>query len=312
LASTYGEALLLAAAGPYQLASGEMDRVLAQIRTLPPPQLTAFRPGPSSTHHWVVRCDADQGPTASAALEPNAPQRRWVNTGSIVEKLRRRKLAFESGAMSLAAMRALGPEGAALLARLIARWGDPPRRAGSREASEGTVGVCVGLANVTRYVRVAPSRPAAATDSMHDLRMHAWEVVNRCPGGLKLRSRAARQAVSVGELIGVREPGNASCTIGAVRWLSALTDASVECGVELLADSSRAVSVRPTIASFPTPQRDALVIESRGSERSLLTAPGMFSQLRELEIHDGVDSSCVRATRMIDRTARYERKGLQA
>ena len=62
--------------------------------------------------------------------------------------------------MSAAMKQSLGPEGLALLGRLVTLWGDPPKRAYRRNPGDSTVAICVGIKAVGHFVSFEPPSSA--------------------------------------------------------------------------------------------------------------------------------------------------------
>src|SRR5262249_38097183 len=136
----------------------------------------------------------------------------------------------------------------ALIEKLMALWGDPPRRGFRRDASDSSVAICLGLVAVRHFVAKEAADEAAQADAVHrGITMPLlsiedddgpdahpvleWEVVDEGAGGLKLRRGRPRQAVSVGELVGVRMLGRPRWIVGVVRWMSTDESGALEFGV---------------------------------------------------------------------------------
>ena len=331
IAEAYGECLLLALTDPYRLSPGELDRVLSQVRSVKAPvPLTQSKPPTAATAHFLVPCDTDKPPkpALSASDERHGAHWRLFDANPIVEKLRARKRALDTGHVSAAMKQAMGAEGALLLARLITLWGDPPKRTSRRDPMETSVAICVGLKAVSHYVTREPKiDPREEADKINRgitipllaiaqdgassaFPVNEWEVVNQSAGGLKVRRTApALQTVSVGELVGVKLVGRARWTVGMVRWITVLEEGGMEFGIQFLATAARPVAIRPTITSIGTEPKPALILNEalpwQGGE-SLIATSNTFSDLREFEIEDAEHLFNVRATNLHEKTARYE------
>ena len=328
---TYGEALLLSLTDPYRLSPGELDRVLAQLRSVKAPVVLgqsklASRP----TAHFLVPCDSDKAPKPALSASDDKGGKNWrlLDANPVVEKLRARKGAFDKGQVSAALKQSMGTDAAVLLPKLITLWGDPPKRASRRDPMETSVAICIGLRAVTHYVSLEPKiDPHAEADKIRQgitiplisiiqdenskaFPVNEWEVVNQSAGGLKVRRTApALQQVSVGEIIGVKLVGRARWTIGMVRWITVLEEGGLEFGVQFIASAARPASIRPTISSSEIDPKPALLLNEalpwRGGE-SLLVSANTFADLREFEVEDAERLFCVRATNLFEKTSRYE------
>jgi hypothetical protein len=136
-----------------------------------------------------------------------------------------------------------------------------------------------------------------------------WDVVNQSAGGLKVRRIGnAAQAITVGEVIGIKFMGKAHWTVGVVRWLTMLEEGGMEFGIQFLAPAARCVVVLPTIAAAAQPRPGLLLAEGDDLDEAdmLLTGPSTYSDLREFEIDDEGFVSRVRATTLIERTGRFD------
>jgi hypothetical protein len=326
----YAEALLLALSDPYRLVQGELDRVLAQARAWRGAVAIAqARPTTRPGGHFLVPCDTDRPPKPllSANDDTGGPNWRLIDANPIVDKLRAKKQAAETGNVSATTSKALGPDGLALLAKLITLWGDPPKRAHRRNPGESsTVAICVGLKAVSHFVSFEPRLDAAGEadalkrgitmplvalptdDASQPIPVFEWDVVNQSHGGLKVRRFAATpQPIAVGEVIGVKLTSRSRWTVGVARWITVFDEGGMEFGVQFLGSLARPIWVQPTIASAPQAKPGlALAYGDSGEPDSLLTQPGMFADLREFEVSEEGSTSVVRATSLIEKTSRFE------
>src|SRR5258706_6713557 len=324
----YAESLLVALTDPYRLSLGEIDRIVAQIRAARvPPSLSQSRPATPPAGHFLVPCDTDNPPKPplSASHDRGGATWRSLDANTLVDKLRTRKLAFESGNVSAATSKAMGPDGVALLSRLVTLWGDPPKRASRRDPMESSVAICIGLKAVGHYVALErPDTPAEADlirrgitipliavphdDASKAFPVNEWNVVNQSAGGLKVRRESpALQPVSVGEVVGVKLMGRPRWTIGVARWITVLEEGGLEFGIQFLAAAARSVSIQPTIAALSAQAKQALLLnEGNPAAEALLTTPNTFSDLREFEVQNEGEVSMVRATSLVEKTGRFE------
>lgn len=330
VADLYSEMLLLSLTDPYRLVQGEVDRILVLIRgNRNLATIGRTRPATRESAHFLVPCDTDRPPKpmGSAMDDAGGPNPRLFDANPLVDQLKKRKHAIETGNVSATMTKATGPDGLALLAKLIALWGDPPKRAYRRDPMDTSVAICAGLRAITHFVslepKVDPAREAEAIRSgitlplisvpddevSKSLQVSEWEVVNQSAGGLKVKRLGTNsQNIAVGEVLGIKLIGRARWTIGVVRWLTALDDGSMEFGIQFLAPAARTVSVTPTISAAGTVKIGLLMQETEQSAEaeSLLTPPATYSDLREFEIEEEGLVSCVRATSLIEKTARFE------
>jgi hypothetical protein len=330
IADLYVETLLVSLTDPYRLVPGDVDRVTQLLRSYRGnATLGQSRPATQPGAHFLVPADTDKPPKPllSANDDPGGPNWRLLDANPIVDKLRVRRKAIETGDVSLVSGKAAGPDMLMLLSKLIALWGDPPKRTSRRDPMDTSVAICAGMRAITHFLSVDLAASAASeTESIQKgitiplisvpedevskgMNVNEWEVVNQSAGGLKVRrSGSSAQAIAVGEVIGIKFMGRPNWTIGAIRWLTMLDDGGMEFGIQFLAPAARLVAVQPTISNAGQVRPGLLLADDDAfdSADSLLTTPATYSDLREFEIEDQGQVSRVRATSLIERTGRFE------
>ena len=327
LLDLYSEALLLALTDPYRLAPGECDKVLAQARSLRGlVTLAQARPATPTGGHFLVPCDTDKPPkpALSAHDETGGPHWRLLDANALVDKLRVKKNAVESGNVSATMRSTMGPDGLALLRKLITLWGDPPKRAHRRVPSDDTVALCVGLKAVMHFLAferqmdpeiqakalkegiTLPMMALPTDDGAQSIPVFEWRIVNQSDGGLKLRRDAATpQPLAVGEVVALKFAARPRWTIGVLRWVTAFDDGSMEFGVQYLAQSARGTWVQASNASTPQ-AKPGLLLDGEEPGDALVAPPGTFSELREYELVCGGQTLAVRSNGLIEKTNRFE------
>jgi cyclic-di-GMP-binding protein len=319
--------LLLSLTDPYRLAQGETDKVIAQLRAYRGlATLGQARPATPPGGHFLVPCDTDKPPKPLLSANDDKGGAHWrlLDANPIVDKLRMKKSAVESGNVSATMSKAMGPEGLALLAKLVTLWGDPPKRAARRDPTEGTVAICVGLKAVSHFVSLEPKLDLATEDEMlrrgitmpvyalamddasQPIPVFEWNVVNQSPGGIKVRRMGpTQQPIAVGEVVGIKSPGKAHWTIGVVRWITMFDEGGMEFGLQYLAPMARMVWVQPTTATSPQAKLGLLLGEGP-RPAGLITPPNTHAELREFEITEEGTVSCMRASTLVEKTGRFE------
>ncbi len=330
VADLYIEMLLLSLTDPYRLVQGEVERTVELLRVNRGyATLNTARPATNPIAHFIVPCDTDKPPKpfGPGMEDPGGPNARLLDANPVVDRLRQRKAAIDSGNVSATMSRMVSLESMQLLAKLIVLWGDPPKRAYRRDPMETSVAICAGLRSLAHFVsqepKVDPAAEAQAIqqgitiplitvpddDVSRGLQVSEWEVVNQSAGGLKVRrSGTTTQSIAVGEVVGIKFLGKGRWTIGVVRWVTMLEDGGMEFGIQFLAPAARTVAVTPTITSSGTVKVGLLLHESEQSEAadSLLTPPGTYADLREFEVEEDGAVVLVRATSLIEKTGRFE------
>ncbi|MGZ5101598.1 MAG: hypothetical protein ACXWGX_13390, partial [Usitatibacter sp.] len=155
----YCESLLLSLTDPYRLVQGDADKVLAQIRAQRGlVTLGQTRPATRPGGHFLVPCDTDKPPKPLLSANDDTGGANWrlLDANPVVDKLRMKKQAMDSGNVSATMSKMVGPDILALLDKLMVLWGDPPKRASRRDPMQTTVAICVGLRAIGHFVSVEP------------------------------------------------------------------------------------------------------------------------------------------------------------
>jgi cyclic-di-GMP-binding protein len=324
----YCEALLLALTDPYRLVPGEIDRIVAQIRAMRGlVTLGQARPGTRSGGHFLVPCDTDKPPkpALSASDDTGGPNWRLLDANPVVDKLRARKQAIDSGNVSATMSRSVSPDVLAQMGKLITLWGDPPKRAYRRDEMDTSVAICVGLKSVSHFISHEREPEAAAEgetirsgitvpliavpndEVSKSFPVFEWDVVNQSEGGVKVRRvEPTLQPIAVGEVVGIMFLGRTRWTIGVTRWITQLDEGGMEFGVQFLAPAARTVWVQPSMSASPQAKLGLVLDDEEAEEASLLTLPNLYEDLRVLELDEQGSTWTVRATSLIERTARFD------
>jgi len=326
-AEVYAEALLMSLTDPYKLTPGEADKIVAIMRPLRGlAMLGQARPATRPGGHFIAPCDLDKPPkpALSANDDGGGPNWRMLDANAIVDKLRQRVAAHETGQVSQTLSRATSPEALALMAKLATFWGDPPKRAHRREPMETTVAVCVGLKAVGHFVSTdAQADPGADSeairagitiplisipddDTSRQFPVREWDVVNLSAGGVKLRREAdSGQSLVVGDVVGLKFVTRRGWTVGMVRWITQFEEGGMEFGVQFLSTNAVTVWVQPQNSQAPQAKPGLLMDDDDGAQQ-LLTPPGLFADLRIYAVEANGDQLTVRATGLIEKTARFD------
>ena len=326
----YSETLFVALTDPYRLIPGDLDRIVQVIRGQRGSYtLGQARPATRPGGHFLVPCDQDKPPKPllSANDDPGGPNWRLLDANPMVDKLRARRQALETGNVSATTSKAMSPDMIVLMGKLVTLWGDPPKRASRRDPMDTTVAICAGMRAITHFVSIEPKtdpRKEQATiesgitiplvqvpddEVSKGMNVSEWDVVNQSAGGLKVRRiGAAAGSITVGEVLGIRFMGKAHWTVGVVRWLTMMDEGGMEFGIQFISPAAKCVAVQPTISAAGAVRAGLLLSEDEDFENAdiLLTALSTYSDLREFEIEEEGLVVRVRATSLIERTGRFE------
>jgi hypothetical protein len=155
---------------------------------------------------------------------------------------------------------------------------------------------------LTMPVRALPEDEAGRLIPIHE-----WAVLNASRGGLRLRREAETDyPVIIGEVVGVRAPGNVQWRIGVTRWITGLTDGATEFGVQFFANAVCAVWLWQ--AGKPAERKLGLLVAEgeHNSEEMLLAPPGTYAGAAGYELRGEGLRSRVRGTVLVEKNARFE------
>jgi hypothetical protein len=310
----YAEVLLLSLSDPYRLGTGQLQRVLDEVRLMSPVvKLHRMRVDGAVRGQYLVSCDTDRPPkpALSAQEETGGPNWRLLDPSPAVRHVQ----------AALQSQKALGPGGRALFEKVARLWVDPPKRTSRRDPTEGTAAICAGLQTVGQLISVEakadlmtqdaslrkgitmPLLAVLAEDDSGPLPVFEWEVLNQSAGGLRVRRNGGPQSVGVGEVLAIRLPGKPRWSIGAARWITLYDSGGMEFGLQFMAEDARTVWVRDW-GGLTRPGLFFMPYEDEPPK--LLAPPDTFADGKQFELeHDG-EKFLVKAVRVRERTSRFE------
>ncbi|HKY02842.1 MAG TPA: hypothetical protein VJM53_09850 [Burkholderiales bacterium] len=300
--SIYRDALLLAFTDPLKLMPGDVDRVLAWTARFGDLAVLGSaegkRDGPGL---FLIKPQRDLPGYALSKRQHPAPQPRdlVLDTLPLSEKLLDQLSQLHSGTSA----QSLGLPSAAeqdtfkdLMTRLVKHWGAVPNRRHARLQTHARVGVCVGIRGIWEFLNANSAHCTAD-----------WMVTNESPRGFALTHMGGDiEPIRVGEVIGLRTHESPTCHVCLVRWVLSDNPAHIELGVEELAPSAQAVSIRRTDDKQNRNPEPVLLLPEVSS---LSQAPAILAPLLsldstcELNLGDLQSKLRVKATRILERTA---------
>jgi hypothetical protein len=300
--SVYRSALLVAFSEPLKLMQGDLDRVLAWLEKFG--HLAAIGPaGQQKTGQglFLIKSQRDVPGYALSKRHHPLPQGHdlLLNTLPLAETLldQMARLAAGEAPETLGlASDAADPAFRDLMARLVKHWGAVPNRRFTRLRTHARVEICVGIRGIWEFLN---SRGATRAPTGE------WMVTNESPRGFALMHvKGAMEPIRVGEVIGLRTRDSQTCHICVVRWVLSDNPEHLELGLEELAPTARAVSIRKTRGAAQDAEHVLLLPEVP----SLNQAPAILAPLFpldstcELSLGDLQSKLRVRATRLLERT----------
>jgi hypothetical protein len=296
----YRLALLLAAADPYRLSPGEVNKILDLARTYgelaqiqsaaPPDQLDGF---------FLLQRDSDLPPLTMPrqASTRTAHGEYYLNTLALARQISHLLACLRAGeAPDQLGLPAYASETAyqGLLQRLLRSWGASPSRIFNRqEGNRDEIELCSGIraihaclnaartaGDTNSATEIAIDVPYARTAGEPGLSASNWKVVNDSAGGMALqRQNSPPVQQQVGEVVALRTLARTHTHLGIVRWIRNAPAARIEIGIQMLPPNPQAVMVRNSLGKIRTPQ-PAILMPANASlklPRQLLVPRGIYA-----------------------------------
>lgn len=213
-----------------------------------------------------------------------------------------------------------------MLIHLIKYWGAPPKRVFNRSSRINASDIGVGIAaahyfindeklylqpfSAAKTVQLQTEQPTENTakstpDTYESAR---WQVVNISAGGLALRKLPATQGqIRVGELLSLKNPGDASWSVGVIRWASNGDEHQLDIGTQLISPQAVAGGARVLNQGKFQPALILPAMPALKQDASVIAACGTYSPARILELDENGIVSRIMVTRLIERTSSFER-----
>ncbi|WP_374347425.1 hypothetical protein [Chitinimonas sp.] len=324
----YKQILLLALSDPYRYHPAEHDKINDLIKSYG--QAAQFQPlgkTPNPAGFFLIRLDSDAPPVflGQKPFDVQASNAILLDTMEMAKLLHK---ALHSVELKLATTsdKAKAQAWIDLLRRVTRQWSIAPKRVFQRILANSLVSVTVGMRMTAFHINDARPmlQPVVLDGSVldgegpvslggsHYGAPDEWVVLNESPGGYALRLKPIPQncLYRVGDMVGVRAPGQAEWMVGCIRWLqtSAEVDA-LEIGVQILAPKAEPAMVRPSITHEQASFQPCLLLPEVAAIKQppLLAAPrGTFGPMRELIVFTDDVELILRATRLSEQAIGYE------
>lgn len=328
ISSTYKQILLLALANPYKLMQGEVGRVNDYLAThSKQAKLYPLQPVQGTSGLFLIDLESDS-PPKSADQEGDIDPRTHIliGTDTLVTSLHDLTTKLESGRSPKQLNLPDYAKEAVylnLLRRLLKDWVTVPRRKFKRIANSDTMEVCVGLRATFHFLSLTESEIqtldfsdnraaefAAVKNTAVQFSISPWSVTNESASGLRLkRISGSNVQVRVGDVIGMCPQGTLKLSIAVVRWVNYDETENVEVGVQMLAPSATAVTLKPVVSGPRDIFRAALLLpEIRPLQQpaSIIASPATFRTKLEYLLYENGVVSNVRGMRLIEQTASFD------
>ncbi len=319
----YKQILLLALSDPYQMSPGEAARVQNYLATFGGlAQLQAFAQTGNPLGLFLVQAHSDK-PPKPLPQDPDEVDNRsdiLLNTLELAHALHHHIKRLNSGELP---KNMHLPDTASeanyrdLLKHLLKSWSAAPKRRFNRTQNISSTQVCIGLPSIHHFLggrESGDSTDLSFIRPVEDQRFISgkWLVINESAGGLALSGAfEPLPQIRPGDAIGLKADGTNKWHVGAVRWVKSGKADHLEIGAQLVAPTADPARIKPSIAGPAEIFQAALLLPEIPLLRqpeTLIAPRGTFGPQRELLLElDGKTTQAVRAVKLVEQTAGYER-----
>jgi len=319
----YKQTLLLALSNPYHLSPGEVaciQNYLAKFGDLA--QLQAFTPTGNPIGLFLAQTHSDKPPKPLPQDLDEVDNRNDIllNTLELAHALHHHIERLNAGELpkNMQLPYVAGETSYRdLLKRLLKNWSAAPKRVFNRTQNISSTQVCIGLPSLHHFLG---GRASGASTDLSSVQLakdprflsSKWLVINEGAGGLALSGAfEALPQIRPGDVIGLKADGANKWNIGAVRWVKSDKADHLEIGAQLVAPKAEPARIKPSISGQAETFQAALLLPEillLRQPETLIAPRGTFGPQRELLLElDGNTTHAVRAVKLVEQTAGYER-----
>ncbi len=327
---TYKQALLMSLTDPQHLPPQNIKQVADYIsRYSDHTQLQGIAPLENPAGIFLVSLNADKPPIPYSKNLKQADQGNDIllitmDLARLVHQHIQMLQADNPTKNSGLPDNATDPDYLDMLVYLIKHWGASPKRIYNRSRKNDGVELGIGIATAHYFVNsenhnTAPNGMSDVTEiSAHITRKSSasqkkfspsrWQVLNISAGGMALRkSPDAEVTVRVGDLLSVKNIGESHWSVGVLRWISNNDQQQLDIGTQLIAPEAKAAGAREPDQKEFEPVLLLPEIPAIKQPSSVVSACGMYSPARILELGEHGKISRIMLTRLVERTNSFER-----
>ncbi|MEQ1600230.1 MAG: hypothetical protein ABL885_00515 [Methylophilaceae bacterium] len=322
----YKQVLLLSLTYPQHLATSDMKFVVEYVKQYAHlAQLIDLAPLTNSAGVFLVRLNSKEPPVPylKVAKQTNASSDILLVTVELARLLHDQMQMLQTGNLSALTDLPDNPAGLRhldLLTYLIKHWGISPQRGFNREHKTDGIEVGIGLSAAHYLINqegqlgseldqkvTLPSENKAA-NGLTSAITSRWQVLNISATGLALRKLPnSAAAVRVGELFAIKLGEASHWSIGVLRWVNNNDKQQLDIGAELIAPEAQSVRIR-AVGLYEYEQALLLPeLPALNQAASIITACGVYSPAREMDLNFSSKNSRIMLTKLIERTNGFER-----
>jgi len=200
-----------------------------------------------------------------------------------------------------------------LLAHLIKQYGKTPQRLFSRSKKSDGVELSIGI-NTTHHLIREVISPLNTNQGISGLntngfyRPSRWQILNVSAGGYALRKiNTSMASAHIGDVVAMKDNNTKTWELAVLRWANVNELKQLDIGLQLISPSAYAVSIR---ADNNALESEALLLPELSALKqaaSIIAAVGLCKVGSTIEVHHNNTVSLVRTTKLVERTASFER-----
>ncbi len=331
IAHSYKKIVLASLADPHHLPFGAIWEIFEQLHVWAEfAQIKHFEKPAGPSGYFVVNLDKDTSPLPYSKFNTGlvSEKHRLIDTTALGQVIQQQMAALSNG-QNLDSSIKISPYFAkSIMAHMSKAWGLPPKRYFPRESGKGVMKLTCGLNPTYFFVNkgldfVTPGMAEDDIDEVYDpteetaQRIYTadeWSLVDRGPGGFAvMKNDKPRESIRVGDLVGTADAGSeesaANWNLGVIRWLMIRQNKIYKVGIQMIGKNAYPAAIRACDGSQQELQyRRAFLMDDPDNQsgRSIITARGLFTDTRELELSYDNQSHKVTAGVLEDATVSFE------
>ncbi|BAN34669.1 hypothetical protein SCD_n00828 [Sulfuricella denitrificans skB26] len=319
----YKQTLLLALSNPYHLSPGEVAWIQNYLTAFGGlAQLQAFAHTGNSIGLFLAETHSDK-PPKPLPQDLNEVDNRsdiLLNTLELVHALHHHIARLNDGELPKNMQLPFVAKETSyrdLLKSLLKNWSAAPKRVFNRTQNISSTQVCIGLPSLHHFLGGRESGASTDLTSIQTANNQRfissrWLVINEGAGGLALCGTfESLPQIRPGDVIGLKADEANQWNVGAVRWVKSDKADQLEIGTQLIAPKAEPARIKPSIASPAETFQAALLLPEilmLRQPETLIAPRGTFGPQRELLLElDGHTTQAIRAVKLVEQTAGYER-----
>lgn len=199
------------------------------------------------------------------------------------------------------------------LIHLVKQYGRTPQRMFSRSKKSDGVELSIGIHTTHHIITDISTRfnqpttmPGAGTNGA--FKPSRWQILNVSAGGYALRKfNSSIATAQIGDIVAMKDSSTKTWELAVLRWANVNDLNQLDVGLQLISPSAAAVTVR---ADSNALDAEALLLPELSALKqpaSIVAPLGLCKVGEQMELNHNNSYSKVRATKLIERTASFER-----